>query len=81
MVDGVGDFLPAPGDLALQRGDARLQLRDRQRIEVLPNHLGKQVGGAGEGIVHIHRIGSVDRPPGQVNKRCERTGTRANGFT
>ena len=81
MVDGPRDFLPAARDLPLQRGNARLELRDRQRVEILPHHLGERVGGAGRGIVHIHRIASVDRPPGQVNKRCEPTGTRANGFT
>ena len=44
----------ATRDLALQCGDPRLQLGDRQPVQVLAHQLGQQVGGAGEGVVQVH---------------------------
>lgn len=54
MVNGAFHFYPAPRDLALQRGDPRLQLGDRQGIEILPRELGEQIVGTGQGVVQVH---------------------------
>ena len=61
MVNGV--FKPAPGarDLSLQRGDARFQFLDGQRVEVLPRGLADMVASTKRKVVvHVH---AGQRPP------------------
>ena len=55
-------------NFGLQRLDARVELLDRQWIEVLPRQLGQRVFGlAREEVFHIHGQ-IVDPPAAQVNK-------------
>lgn len=56
MVNGAFHFHAAPGDLALQRGDPRFQLGDRQRIKILPRELSEQIVGTGQGVVQVHAL-------------------------
>lgn len=68
MVNGAFNPEPAAGDLPLQRGDPRFQLRDGQRIEILTHQLRQDVVGPGKGVVQIHDGNSVDRRGRHVNK-------------
>ena len=55
MVNGAFFFDPAPCNLGLQRGDARIEFGDRQRIEILSRQRAKRiVGFAGEDLVQVH---------------------------
>ena len=54
MVNGAFNLLPTARDLALQRGDPRFQVRDRERVQILPDQLAQRVGGAGESVVWLH---------------------------
>jgi len=47
MVNGVGDSGAAPGDFAFQRGDARFQLGDGQRVDILADQRVDPVAGSG----------------------------------
>ena len=68
MVNGAFHFSARAGDFRLQRRDPRLQLGDRERIEVLPGKLGQRVvRAARQQLVCIHRR-IVDRTGGAVNK-------------
>lgn len=54
MVNGALFMLVNAGDLALQRGDARVQLGDRQRIEILFDQERERFAGARQILVGIH---------------------------
>lgn len=58
MVNGVGDSGAAAGDLALQRGDARFQFGDGERVDILADQRVDPVAGApakvGQGVVDLH---------------------------
>jgi hypothetical protein len=54
MVNGAFQFAPATGDLAFQRGDARVELADRQTIKVLPNQFGKGLSRTRREVVEVH---------------------------
>lgn len=54
MVNGELNFRLHPGDLALQRGDARFEFRHRERIEVLPDDRIQRIVGANAGFIAIH---------------------------
>ena len=52
LIDSAADA----GDLALQRRDPRLQLGDRERIQILGDELSQQVVGAQRQIVRLHAL-------------------------
>ena len=54
MVNGALHMVPDAGDFTLQRGDARLQLADRQRIEVLFYQEREGLVGPRQILVGIH---------------------------
>ena len=54
MVNGALRMLTDAGDFTLQRGDARLQLGDRQRIEVLFDQERERFVGPRQILVGIH---------------------------
>ena len=54
MVNGALFMLVNARDLTLQRGDARVELGDRQRIEVLLHQERERVAGARQILVGIH---------------------------
>ena len=54
MVNGALFMLVNAGDLALQRGDARIELGDRQRIEVLFDQERERFVGPRQILVGIH---------------------------
>ena len=54
MVNGAFNLFAGARDLAVERGDPRLQLRDRERVEILPDQLAQRVGGTGESVVGLH---------------------------
>lgn len=54
MVNGALLMLVNAGDLTLQRGDARVELGDRQRIEVLFDQERERFAGARQILVGIH---------------------------
>ncbi len=54
MVNGALFVLVNAGDLALQRGDARVELGDRQRIEVLFDQERERFVGPRQILVGIH---------------------------
>lgn len=58
----------APRDLTLEGGDPRIELGDRQGIEILPHQCVKQIVGTGGCIIRIHRTCNVDPHPSDVNK-------------
>ena len=66
MVNGLVDFPTGTGDLALQRRDPRVQLADREPVEVLADQLRQHVVGTRRGVVEVH-VGNVDRASGDVN--------------
>ena len=66
MVNGVCDLVAAAGDLALERRHPRVQLGNREPVEVLADQLRQGVVGTQGGVV-VH-AGSVDRGPSDVNK-------------
>ena len=74
MVNGAFDFGPAARDLALQRGDPRLELGDRQRIEILADEHGEGIvliPKRRQAVVRVH-VAKVDRQRAAVNKRHAR---------
>lgn len=55
MVNGVFDLSSAAGDLALERGDPRLQLGDAQPVEILAQQRGQRIiGPRPQDIVQVH---------------------------
>jgi putative PIG3 family NAD(P)H quinone oxidoreductase len=54
MLNGVFNLSPRSRDLALQRGDARVQLGQRQRVQILCYQNGQQVVGTPGRIVELH---------------------------
>ena len=54
MVNGALFMLVNAGDLGLQRGDARVELGDRQRIEVLFDQERERFAGARQILFGIH---------------------------
>ena len=54
MVNGALFMLVNARDLALQRGDARVELGDRQRIEVLFDQERERFAGARQILFGIH---------------------------
>lgn len=54
MVNGELNFRADPGDLALQQHDARLQLADRQRVEILLHDRSQGIVEACARFVTIH---------------------------
>ena len=55
MVNGAFNLSSTPRDLALQRRDPRLQLGDRQAVEILGHQRRQRVPRTGaEDIVEIH---------------------------
>lgn len=54
MVNGALFMLVNAGDLALQRGDARIELGHRQRIEVLFDQEREGFAGTRQILVGIH---------------------------
>ena len=56
MVNGEFNLRAAAGDLALQRGDPRLELDHRKAIEILPQQGGQGIVGPGtEDIFEVHK--------------------------
>jgi putative PIG3 family NAD(P)H quinone oxidoreductase len=74
MVNGTSDFFFDPGNFGFERGDARLQLLDRKRIEVLAAERDDRiVRTLGQEIFRIH-ASKVDPKRRGVNKsRAELT--------
>ena len=79
MVNGVIDSCPGAHDLGLEQGDTRVKFVYRERVEVLPGKLRKQVARRpGLDVVEIHGC-KVDPFGDAVNKpstnrlacRCE----------
>ena len=54
MVNRCFYFAARSGDFALEPGDARLQLGDRERVEILTRQLRQQVVGSPRKVVHVH---------------------------
>lgn len=54
MINGAFLLLPAARDLSLQQGDARVELGDGERVEVLPRQLGGGIVRSTRKIVHFH---------------------------
>ena len=54
MVNGAFNLAATARDLCVERGDPRLQLGDRQGVEVLAHELRHQIGGPGRKIVRFH---------------------------
>jgi len=54
MVNGALNMIFNSRDLALQRGDARFELGDRQRVEVLLHDERERVARARKVLVEIH---------------------------
>ncbi len=76
MVNGAVYLAAAADDFRLQRGDARLKLVHRQRIEILFDQSVEQIVFTARKIfVGVHR-GSVDRGRVDVNKAREFYGSR-----
>ena len=65
----------AARDLALQHGDPRIELGDRQRIEVLSHERVEQIVGTGGGVFRFHSFCNVDPHPSDVNKARKSKGT------
>ncbi len=74
MVNGALFLLLTACDFALQHGDPRIQLGDRQRIEVLAYQSVEHVVGTRWGIVQVHSVCNVDPPWAHVNKTLIDTG-------
>jgi len=68
MVNGVFHLFAGSHDFTFERGDARFQFGDRQRIEVLPDQLGQCVIRTRRGVVQVHAGANVDRGADDVNK-------------
>jgi len=66
MVNGALNMIFYARDLALQRGDARFELGDRQRIEVLLDQERERFAGTRQILFGIHGV-SVDRSDSRVN--------------
>ena len=66
MVNGAFNSLAAAGNLRLQRGDPRLQVRDGEGVKVLLAQLLEQIIGADAGFVTFH-FSSVDPRHDAVN--------------
>ena len=73
MVNGAFNFMTNPFYLALQRGDAGVELGDRQPVEVLADQERQRVVGARGGVVDLH-VENVDRAPRDVNNRARSRG-------
>jgi NADPH2:quinone reductase len=73
MVNGAFDFGPGPRDLGLERGDPRLELGDRERVEILADERGEGIVSPlrRQAVVRVH-AGKVDRQRVAVNKRDAR---------
>lgn len=55
MVNGALGMIADAGDLGLERGNARIEFGDRERVEILPGERGERVVGlAGQEIVRVH---------------------------
>ncbi len=72
MVNRAFDPRARPGDLVLQRDDARLQLVNRQRVEVLPQQLGQRVLAARGNIIRIHCAATLTLAPAMSIRRAGR---------
>lgn len=72
MVNRALDPYACTGDLALQRGDSRLELGDGQGVEVLPQQLGQSVMAARGGVVRIHRGATLTLAPAMSIRRAGR---------
>lgn len=59
MVNGAFNPVTNAGNFRLQRGDPRLKLLDRQRVEVLAGKLCDQIASAAGKIVGFHGSGSL----------------------
>ena len=78
MVNGGVDLRAHPGDLALERGDALLELLDRQGIEILLRELHQRIAGlAREELFEVHAR-RIDRSEGGCQPRgaCARRVSR-----
>ena len=75
MADGAILLDLAACDLALQHGNPRIELGDRQWIEVLPHERVEQVVGTGRGVIRFHSICNVDPHQSDVNKARKSKGT------
>ena len=57
MINRPFDLAPTARDLALQRRDARLQLGDRQAVEVFREQARERVSRTGtENLVEVHAV-------------------------
>ena len=54
MVNSAFNFLAGPRDLCLERDDPRLQLRHRERVQILTHQLAERVTGAGKRVFELH---------------------------
>lgn len=68
MVNGMINFCTTSDDFGLERRDARVQLINRQAIEIVARELRERViGSARENFFSVHAA-NVDRSAQQVNK-------------
>ncbi|GFZ82540.1 hypothetical protein GCM10019071_09190 [Sphingobium fuliginis] len=55
MVNGVFNPGSGAGDFALQRRDARFEIGNGQRTQILPDQLGQRIIGlSGQIVFHVH---------------------------
>ncbi len=75
MVNGAFNLLTAARDLAAKRRDPVLQLRDRERVQILAHQLAEEVAGAGQRVICFHGDATLTLAPAKSITRT-RTGAR-----